>query len=211
MADERDQSESDNPEREVGPEPPTDTSQLTGRAKYQQGSSSPVGGHPIGEFAHQGEAAMPNALDGGPDGTGNTGAELPGGATSEFARTSGGQTGGMHADPGGGAQGSPSGVTAQSPATVGAVGAPGNANEYGAEHEQEPLGADHQNSAKGGSVVSAGSGSTGPGPGQTGTDQDSGFIGSKSEDSDEAKDKGDAKQKPGAQTDANDTGNSSSF
>jgi hypothetical protein len=48
-----------------------------------------------GQFAEQGSAAMGRAMDGGPQGTGSTGAVLPGGADSEFARTSGGQTMGM--------------------------------------------------------------------------------------------------------------------
>jgi hypothetical protein len=153
---------------------------------------------------------MGGAMGGGPDGTGNTGAELPGGAQSEFARTTGGQTEGVTAAPSfgnpatgaGGAQpggtdrggggGSMSGTTGsmtsgsiggQSVGSVGTIGSAGEDNEYGAQPPSsgqsstgasgEPLGADHQNSAKGGSVVSAGSGSTGPGPGQTGTDRGS--------------------------------------
>jgi hypothetical protein len=107
-----------------------DTSQQD-RDKFQKGSAGDPGGHPEGEFAQQGEAAMGRAMGGGPDGTGNTGAELPGGAQSEFARTTGGQTGGLNqsAD-------SPADVSAQgagSVGTVGTVGAAGNANEYGAQ------------------------------------------------------------------------------
>lgn len=184
MANQRD--DSDIPTKEVGPEVPDDTANLTERPKYQKGSSSPLGGRPIGEFAHQGEAALPNALDGGPEGTGNTGAELPGGAQSEFARTSGGQTGGMQNLPGGAAQGAPSGVAGQSVGSVGTIGGSndntaGGAspldNEYGAQHANEPLGADHQHSAKGGSVTAAGSGSTKLGPDQTG------FIGANANES----------------------------
>lgn len=67
------------------------------RSDYQRGSSSEKGGgthEAEGQFAQQGDAAMGGAMGGGPDGTGNTGAQLPGGAQSEFARTSGGQTAG---------------------------------------------------------------------------------------------------------------------
>ena len=64
------------------------------RDKWNQGSSSMPGGEnqAQGIFAHEGEGVTGEALGGGPLGTGNTGAELPGGAQSEFARTSGGQT-----------------------------------------------------------------------------------------------------------------------
>jgi len=56
------------------------------------GSGDPGDTGAKGEFAHQGDAVMGGAMGGGPDGTGNTGAELPGGAVSEFARTTGGHT-----------------------------------------------------------------------------------------------------------------------
>lgn len=169
--------DSDKPTKEVRPEAPDDTANLTQRPKYQKGSSSPLGGRPVGEFARQGEAALPNALDGGPEGTGSTGAELAGGAQSEFARTSGGQTGGMENLPGGAAEGAPSGVAGQPTGRMGTIGGSreditgGTSpldNEYGAQHANEPLGADHQHGAKGGSVTATGSGSIKPGPGQTG-------------------------------------------
>ncbi len=85
---------------------------------FQGGSSSmPGGGSPEGRFAHQGDAATGEALDGGPDRTGNTGAELPGGAQSEFARTSGGQSDGVTASP-----------SASNPATGAGGAQPGGTN-----------------------------------------------------------------------------------
>jgi hypothetical protein len=91
---------------------------------------------------------MGEALGGGPEGTGSTGAELPGGAESEFARTTGGQTGTFDPETGAGITESPSGVPAQGAGSVGTVGG-GNADteepegsairlgassEYGAQH-----------------------------------------------------------------------------
>ena len=109
--------------------------------RFNQGSNSMPSGANAAEgiFGNDGEGVTGEALGGGPLGTGNTGAELPAGAQSEFARTSGGQTGGYEPD-----------------------------NEYGAQYAKEPAGGDHQHSALGGSVVAAGGNSTSPGPGQTG-------------------------------------------
>ena len=85
---------------------------------------------PVGEFAEQGEAAMGGAMGGGPEGTGNTGGELPGGATSEFARTGGGQTEGVTAAP---SFGNPATGGAQ----AGAIGSRGEDNEYGPQGSNE--------------------------------------------------------------------------
>lgn len=106
------------------------------RSDYQRGSSSEKGGgthEAEGQFAQQGEAALGGAMGGGPDGTGNTGAQLPGGAQSEFARATGGQTGGLTAGASddaisgtvdrGAAGGSMSGTTGQQ--TSGAPGGQG--------------------------------------------------------------------------------------
>ncbi|HWI77344.1 MAG TPA: hypothetical protein VNS53_09730 [Sphingomicrobium sp.] len=130
------------------------------RDRFADGGSGFVAsGEAEGEFAHQGEAALGGAMGGGPDGTGNTGAELPGGAQSEFTRTSDGQTEGVTAAPSfgnpatgaGGAQGggtdrgggggSMSGTTGsmtsgsiggQNVGSVGTVGSAGEESEYGA-------------------------------------------------------------------------------
>jgi hypothetical protein len=118
-----------------------DTSQK-GRPDWQEGSSSPEGGRPIGEFAYQGQAAMGEALGGGPEGTGSTGAELPGGAQSEFARTSGGQTGGVTAAP---SFGNP--ATGAGGAQGGAVGSAGEDNEYGARASEEERAEEEERSA----------------------------------------------------------------
>ena len=96
------------------------------------GSSDPGDTGAVGEFAHQGEAVMGGAMGGGPDGTGNTGAELPGGAQSEFARTSGGQTEGVTAAP---SFGNP--ATGAGGAQGGAVGSAGEDNEYGARASED--------------------------------------------------------------------------
>ena len=127
------------------------------RPDYQDGSSSPTGGRPAGEFAQQGRAAMGGAV-GGAQGAGTVG-------------TIGGQTdneyGAQGAGPGQGAAG------AQSDRSLDRTGS------------QSPLGAGHEQSADGGSVTAAGSGSTGPGAGQAGTDRSPGFIGSQGEESNE--------------------------
>lgn len=96
------------------------------------GSGDPGDVQARGEFAHQGEAALGGAMGGGPDGTGNTGAELPGGAQSEFARTTGGQTGGVTAAP---SFGNP--ATGAGGAQGGAVGSAGEDNEYGARASED--------------------------------------------------------------------------
>jgi hypothetical protein len=129
------------------------------------GSGDPGDTGAKGEFAHQGDAVMGGAMGGGPDGTGNTGAELPGGAVSEFARTTGGQTEGITAAPSfgnpetgaGGAQpgatnrggggGSMSGTTGSMTSgsvggqSVGTVGSAGDDNEYGSQPPSSSQGA----------------------------------------------------------------------
>ena len=60
------------------------------------------------------------------------GAELPGGAQSEFARTTGGQTGGVTAAP---SFGNP--ATGAGGAQGGAVGSAGEDNEYGARASED--------------------------------------------------------------------------
>jgi hypothetical protein len=128
------------------------------------GSGDPGDSGAEGEFAHQGEAALGGAMGGGPNGTGNTGAELPGGAQSEFTRTSGGQTEGVTAatsfgnpatsaggaqgggtDRGGGG-GSMSGTTGsmtsgsvsgQDVGSLGAIGSAGEDNEFGPQGSNE--------------------------------------------------------------------------
>lgn len=102
------------------------------------GSGDPGDTGAEGEFAHQGDAIVGGAMGGGPDGTGNTGAELPGGAQSEFARTSGGQTEGVTAAP---SFGNPE--TGAGGAQPGAIGAAGEDNEYGA---QQPRSAEEETS-----------------------------------------------------------------
>jgi hypothetical protein len=128
------------------------------------GSGDPGDTGAEGEFAHQGEAVLGSAMGGGPEGTGNTGAELPGGAQSEFARSGGGQTEGVTAAPSfgnpatgaGGAQGggtdrgggggSMSGTTGsmtsgsaggQNVGSVGTIGSAGEDNEYGPHGSNE--------------------------------------------------------------------------
>jgi len=198
------------------------------RDNWNQGSASMPGGQDEakGIFAHDGEGVTGEALGGGPLGTGNTGAELPGGAQSEFARTSGGQTGSLTGEMvsgTSGAAGSASGgAGGQSVGSVGTIGGESTGmasttsgaavsvprsggseldNEYGAQHAKEPGGADHQHSALGGSVTAAGGNSQSPGPGQTGA------IGSDSKQDLEAS----AKKPAPHDSDANDSGDASSF
>lgn len=170
------------------------------RDRFADGGSGFVAsGEAEGEFAHQGEAALGGAMGGGPDGTGNTGGELPGGADSEFARTTGGQTQGVTAAPSfgnpatgaGGAQGggtdrsggggSMSGTTGsmtsgsaggQSVGTVGTVGSAGEDSEYGAKPASSGQGStDARQHAEGGSLSSAGAAGTEPAVGGAGTDR----------------------------------------
>ena len=168
------------------------------------------------------------ALGGGPLGTGNTGAELPGGAQSEFARTTGGQTDGLTTGTSGSAGSASGGAGGQSIGSVGTMGGTESSgmashtsgaavsvprsggseldNEYGAQHAKEPGGADHQHSALGGSVTAAGGNSDSPGPGQTG------FIGSQAnEGAEEAQRRGSAEKPVQQDSGANDTGESNSF
>ena len=106
------------------------------------GSSDPGDTGAVGEFAHQGEAVMGGSMGGGPDGTGNTGAELPGGATSEFARTCGGQTEGVTAAP---SFGNP--ATGAGGAQAGAIGSRGEDNEYGPQGSNEEPAEDEETSS----------------------------------------------------------------
>jgi hypothetical protein len=188
------------------------------RDKWNQGSSSMPGGADQAEgiFAHNGEGVTGEALGGGPLGTGNTGAELPNGAQSEFARTTGGQTDGLTTGTSGAAGSASGGAGDQSVGSVGTIGGTESSgmashtsgaavsvprsggseldNEYGAQHAREPGGADHQHSALGGSVTAAGGNSDSPGPGQTGSGE-SGFIGSNAnERAEEAQRRGSAEQ-----------------
>jgi hypothetical protein len=181
-------------DRDIAGRPENRTGQ--DRDNWNQGSASMPGGQDEAEgiFAQEGEGVTGEALGGGPLGTGNTGAELPGGTQSEFARTSGGQTDGLTgemdsgtSDAAGSASGGAGGQSVGSVGTIGGTESSGMAshtsgaavsvprsggseldNEYGAQHAKEPGGADHQHSALGGSVTAAGGNSESPGPGQTG-------------------------------------------
>jgi hypothetical protein len=204
-------------DRDIAARPENRTGQ--DRDNWNQGSSSMPGGADEAEgiFAHDGEGVTGEALGGGPDGTGNTGAELPNGAQSEFARTTGGETDGLTTGTSGAAGSASGGSGGQSVGSVGTIGgssrdtdlaestqtasvgtggstSQGGTNEYGAQGVREPAGADHQHSALGGSVTAAGGNSDSPGPGQTGTDR-SGFIGSDAnEGAEEAQRRGSAEQ-----------------
>ena len=239
MADESNdtQSKINEEDRDVASRPENRTGQ--DRDNWNQGSASMPGGQDEAEgiFAHDGEGVTGEALGGGPLGTGNTGAELPGGAQSEFARASGGQTDGLTGEmvsgtsgASGSASGGAGGQSVGSVGTIGGTESSGMAshtsgaavsvprsggseldNEYGAQHAKQPGGADHQHSALGGSVTAAGGNSESPGPGQTGTDR-SGFIGSEAvQGAEAARRRGSADQPVSHDSDANDSGDSSSF
>jgi hypothetical protein len=195
MADESNdtQSKINEEDRDIASRPENRTGQ--DRDNWNQGSASMPGGQDEaqGIFAHDGEGVTGEALGGGPLGTGNTGAQLPGGAQSEFARTTGGETDGLTGEMVSGTSGTAGsasgGAGGQSVGSVGTIGGESAGmvsttsgaavsvarsggseldNEYGAQHAKEPGGADHQHSALGGSVTAAGGNSESPGPGQTG-------------------------------------------
>jgi hypothetical protein len=225
------QSKINEEDRDIAARPENRTGQ--DRDSWNQGSSSMPGGADEAEgiFAHDGEGVTGEALGGGPLGTGNTGAELSNGTQSEFARTTGGETDGLTTGTSGSAGSGSGGAGGQSVGSVGTIGGTGGTessgmashtsgaavsvprsgrsetgNEYGAQHSTEPAGADHQHSALGGSVTAASGNSDSPGPDQTGRDH-SAFTSSQPNERAE----GSARKPVPHDSDANDSGDSSSF
>jgi hypothetical protein len=142
------------------------------RDKFNQGSSSMPGGanEAEGIFAHDGEGVTGEALGGGPLGTGNTGAELPGGAQSEFARMTGGQTDGLTTGNSGAAGSASGGAGGQSVGTVGTIG--GSNDDTSLDQRTEVAGAGAASTGTDGSISQGGTneyGAQGTGFGQGST------------------------------------------